>query len=426
MSREDRLEFIDAMENPRPQATEQLSDAADAIRDMLDSARDAVRRLGTGHLENFIENYFPHIWSNPDEAARVINQITGKRPLEGTRSFLKRERSRRSKKAWSSGSSRFPQTLWICRLLKIREMNRYIMGQRVLGEMKRAQLAKFVNAFEKAPDGYARINDHVAMVYGPPTVPVGEAFDALVRKQLVDVIKSLGVEHTRPIKIKGLRSAGGGQVWGVAEGDRRIQAKFGGDATIIMHELGHILDHRYGLWDKLVERVAKRPNTKAKLEKNRGKLVPDQKHPSNSEAAKKRRVTIKKELRALADLRYEGENPDDVASTLQRLRARAPEQIANAVHAYIYAKAKMQRVAPTVYDVLDGIIKGDPKLAPLANVEPSVKLGSGSNETPVGGLVVKGQYWAPEAGRQHHQQLSVARAPRKRGVRFVHGRSATS
>jgi hypothetical protein len=65
MSREDRLEFIDAMENPRPQATEQLSDAADAIRDMLDSARDAVRRLGTGHLENFIENYFPHIWSNP-------------------------------------------------------------------------------------------------------------------------------------------------------------------------------------------------------------------------------------------------------------------------------------------------------------------------------------------------------------------------
>jgi hypothetical protein len=164
-----------------------------------------------------------------------------------------------------------------------------------------------------------------------------------------------------------------------------------------MHELGHILDHRYGLWDKLVERVAKRPNTKAKLEKNRGKLVPDQKHPSNSEAAKKRRVTIKKELRALADLRYEGENPDNVATTYKDYVRERPEQVANAVHAYIYAKAKMQRVAPTVYDVLDGIIKGDPKLAPLANVEPSVKLGSGSNETPVGGLVVKGQYWAPEA-----------------------------
>lgn len=396
LSREERLDFIDRMENSAPQKSGLLSDAADEIRDMLDTTRDAVRSLGTGHLENFIANYFPHIWSDPNAAAKIINQITGKRPLEGTRSFLKRRTIPTTKEGIELGLEPISTNPVDLALLKIREMNRYLMGQRLMNELKREQLARFVSAFDRAPEGYARINDHVAMVYGPPTVPVAEAFDALVRKQLQDVMASLDVEHTRPIKIKGLRSAGGGQVWGVAEGSKRIQAKFGGDATVIMHELGHILDHRYGLWNKLVEPVAKRINDKARLEKNRGKRVPDKSHPSNSPEAVKRRTTIKKELRALADLRFEGENPESVATTYKDYVRERPEQIANAVHAYMYAKAKMKRVAPTVYDVLDGIIKGDPKLRPLSDIEPSVKLASGSNETPVGGMVVKGQFWAPE------------------------------
>jgi 2'-5' RNA ligase len=384
LSREDRLDFIDKMENGAPQRTEQLSDAADTIRDVLDKSRDLIRSLGTGHLENYIENYFPHIWTNPGEAARLINSITGKRPLEGPRSFLKRRTIPTTKEGIELGLEPISTNPVDLALLKLREMNRYLMGQRVMNGMKDEGLAQFVHAFSKPPDGYARINDHVAMVYGPPTIPVHEAFDALVRDQLQKVMRSLGVLHDRPILIPRL----GKDKWGAAYGSRKIDARFGGDATIIMHELGHILDVRYGLWDRLVEPVAKTANKK-------GKLVADRKHASNSKDAIANRKRIKEELRALADLRYEGKNPDLVGPSFKDYVRERPEQIANALHAYMYAKAKMQRVAPTVYSRLDEFIKADPALKPLADVEPSLALGSGVTEAPVGGMVVKGQYWAP-------------------------------
>ncbi len=50
-------------------------------------------------------------------------------------------------------------------LLKGREMDRYIFGQKIFQEMKAAGLAKFVRFGSRAPDGWVKINDKIAKVY---------------------------------------------------------------------------------------------------------------------------------------------------------------------------------------------------------------------------------------------------------------------
>jgi hypothetical protein len=62
-------------------------------------------------------------------------------------------------------------------LLKLREMHRYLFAQKILKELRKKKLVKFVKATRRAPDGYARIDDRVAVRYGPRTVtgPNGSA-----------------------------------------------------------------------------------------------------------------------------------------------------------------------------------------------------------------------------------------------------------
>jgi hypothetical protein len=68
----DKLGFIDAIEGGRSQPSPEFARAAGMIRQTLDDTRDAIRDLGTGKLENFIEHYFPHIWEDPERAATAF------------------------------------------------------------------------------------------------------------------------------------------------------------------------------------------------------------------------------------------------------------------------------------------------------------------------------------------------------------------
>src|SRR5207253_2002619 len=52
-------------------------------------------------------------------------------------------------------------------LLKLHEMDRYVMGQKILGEMKDQGLAKFVQAGQTPEAGYIPINDKIARVLAP-------------------------------------------------------------------------------------------------------------------------------------------------------------------------------------------------------------------------------------------------------------------
>lgn len=194
MSVEDNVQFIDAMERGQPLSNPELQAAADNLRQLLDQKRDEVQSLGKGKLENFDENYFPHIWKQEAEAASLFSR----RPLEGNKNFLK-ERTipfttdglrwrtydsdgdfvqsydkEADAKANMLQDGRIGEPLTPITsnpvelaLLKAREMDRYIYGQNIFEEMKSAGFARFVRFGARAPDGWTKINDKIAKVLTP-------------------------------------------------------------------------------------------------------------------------------------------------------------------------------------------------------------------------------------------------------------------
>ena len=89
LSPEERLDFIDRVEKGEDQPTEELQAAHHGMREILDTKRQEIQDLGTGKLEHFIEDYFPHIWKDPEEAANAFKQAAGRAPLQGSKAFLK-------------------------------------------------------------------------------------------------------------------------------------------------------------------------------------------------------------------------------------------------------------------------------------------------------------------------------------------------
>lgn len=157
---DDNYKFIDAMERGFPLKDADLSRAAVALRKVLDDRRDQVIALGKGNLENFNENYFPHIWQDRTKAA----QFFSRRPLEGGKGFLKQRTYDFFSDGIKVGLDPITTNPVELAMLKAREMDRYIYGQKIFGEMKDAGIAKFVRFGDKAPDGWIKINDRIARV----------------------------------------------------------------------------------------------------------------------------------------------------------------------------------------------------------------------------------------------------------------------
>lgn len=365
-AQDEALQFVDRMEKGTAQPTPELTRAAKVLRDLMDGRRDAIRALGTGKLEHFIEDYFPHIWENPDQAQTVLARIMGKRPLEGPRSFLKQRSIPTIREGLEAGLVPVTWNPADLVLLKLREMDRYRMGQEIMAEEKSTGRARFVSAFEKAEPGNIQINDHVATVYGPPTVPVKEAFDLLVRQKLEQVIRDLGgLKHERGPTLHGQHGLG----YAVGPKGDFMATRSGTPDSVIMHELGHIVDFRYHLWDRLTDL------------------------PGKTKEAIRARKALHQELRDLADLRYEGQQATDTFKSYVRNKY---EKMANAIMALIYAPDKMRSVAPTIMGRLTEFLRERPELKPLLDIKPSLVHGVAEYEQPVGGMVIVGHYYAPE------------------------------
>ena len=196
----ENIDFMDKIEAGKiEEIGKDLQPTAKTIRSVLDERRNQVQALGTGKLQEFYENYFPHIWKDPEEGTNLMRDWFGRRPMEGSKAFL-RERSVPTIKDglnWrvydSEGTmvnsfvtekealenlgeggrigkplepvSSNPVDLTV---LKLREMDKYIMAHQTIQEMKDTGLAKFVRSGHRGPDGWVKINDKIATVYAPP------------------------------------------------------------------------------------------------------------------------------------------------------------------------------------------------------------------------------------------------------------------
>lgn len=162
---DENLDFIDKIETGQSQGNGQLQGIADTMRQILDDRRDQVQALGTGKLENFYEDYFPHIWKKPDAASKKFMEWFAKRPMEGSKSFLKKRTIPTIKDGVDMGLEPESSNPVDLVLGKIREMDKYLFAHRALDDLKHTGVLKYVKATEKAPEGYRKIEDKVAMVY---------------------------------------------------------------------------------------------------------------------------------------------------------------------------------------------------------------------------------------------------------------------
>jgi Inorganic Pyrophosphatase/RadC-like JAB domain len=159
----DRYEFIDAMEGGKPTRPD-LQLAADAIRKLLDGWRENIRGLGVGALDNFIENYFPHIWQRDDRAKKIFGQIFGRRPLKGPASFLKERTIPTTREGLEAGLQPISSNPLVLAFAKLREMQRFYTGVKLMQRFKDEGLAKFLPSHKLRPDDWAEINDAVGRV----------------------------------------------------------------------------------------------------------------------------------------------------------------------------------------------------------------------------------------------------------------------
>lgn len=360
---EDNYRFIDDVENGRDISGPQQI-IAKTMRQMLDGRRKEVQALGKGALSHFIKDYFPHIWKDPEKASEIIGRIAGKKPLEGPKSFLKQRTIPTVKEGLEAGLEPISDNPVDMVLLKVREMDRYILAHRLLRDLKDRGLVKFVRATEMSPEGYAKINDRMAQVYGPPTIKVNEWQDPTVYDALSKLARDLGIKHERSYQ---LGENGGSRALGLSYGGQsRIQTRHNTPESVFAHEISHQLDEKFNLGERFFH------------------------NPDN-----KLRPIFKRELRALADLRNATlDVPEGEARPYTRKRE---EQIAHILQAYIGMKDRFQQVAPRVFREFERVLYENPVLRQIRDIKPSLNFKKIVGEKPHGGLLKMGEYMAPES-----------------------------
>lgn len=171
MDADKRWEAVDRIENREAQENEDLQGFADTVRTIMDTKRDEIRALGTGKLEHFIDDYFPHIWKDPETAVDAFQKAGARAPLEGDKSFLKQRTIPTIAEGMELDLEPVSTNPVDLLMLKAHQMDKYITGQKWLQEMKDRDFVKFVRATEKPPAGYTKIDDNIATVYGNPSHP---------------------------------------------------------------------------------------------------------------------------------------------------------------------------------------------------------------------------------------------------------------
>lgn len=240
---------------------------------------------------------------------------------------------------------------------KLAEMDKSIMAHQYFADLKARGEMQIISPYEEVPQGWSKVNDRYGTIYGKPTVEEREYVDKSVYDGLMAVAKGLSIKPERVFR------AGRARL-GYASTSGQTVTQFATELSVLAHELGHQLDFKYGLWD----------------------IIAKGESPSA-------RTPTAKELRALADLTFEGSTPSDYYKSKVR---KKEEKMAHLLEAYIHAPEKFKRVAPNVFSDFDSFLKSKPELSGLADIKPGIALEKLTNERYVG-LPILGYRVVPEA-----------------------------
>jgi hypothetical protein len=373
---EQSIPFISKMERGERMSDPKLQAFADSMRNIMDARAQEVRDLGTGKLEHFIKNYFPHIWKDEEKAGSFSAAWLGKRPFEGKKSFLKKRTVPTITEGIKAGLEPITRNPADLVIMKMREMDKYIMAHKTMEAERKAGRGKWVRDVqgEEAPDGWKKVDDKIAVKYGPPAVDVREAYDPAIMDTLNHVCDTLNIKHTRDtvLKADGKRAVSG--MWGYASSDGKIGTKFGGPESVLAHEIGHQLDYKYHVYD-----IMRSDPTKLRI--------------GNSNKYTTAGKEMQREFEILADKRMD---PNDMNNAYRKYVQGGTEPMAAVIEAYVHAPEMLKETAPVIYKSLMKFFKAHPELNDLRDIKPSLRLKENRGEQPINGLVTLGHFYMPE------------------------------
>ena len=139
----------------------------------------------------------------PLEQAKI--STGGKRPMEGSRAFLKQRTIPTTAEGIAMGLKPVSTNPVDLTLLKLYEMQRYVMAHQSLHQVRDAGLVKYVVSGDAPPDGYRRIDDKIATVFGPRTGAVTLPEGAV---QAVSQDASGAITHAQPVNPEDVQVTG--------------------------------------------------------------------------------------------------------------------------------------------------------------------------------------------------------------------------
>jgi hypothetical protein len=353
----EQVDFIDRIESGRPQRTFRAQQVADYLKAAWDARKDEIAALGMEAAKTWHLDYFPHIWEDPKRMKDAVLGMLGRRPLEGSKGFAKHRTFLTTMDGLEAGFVPVDWNPVRLSMLKMHEMDRYITARKMLGDLDRLGMKKFVGIGAQAPEGWRVPKDNAFQVFKSPEIAVKEARDAALMESLKNFAESLGV------KLETRNSLRSGR-WGEAHGDQEVRRRFGGPEFVVTHEIGHVLDKRFHLYDKL---KAADPG-------------------------------IEGELSKLAEARIGEETPEQDALERRKFQEyvqRPDELVANLVHAFIHAPELVKETAPKAAAEIRRLAEEDPALKPLLSIKPSLRLQESTSTVNAGGIVKTGGYAVP-------------------------------
>lgn len=388
-------DFIDRMEHGHRQDPRKpwLQNIANTLRMIDDQDRMTIQGLGTGKLQSWITNHFPHRYT-PESIAAVTSK--GRLLPDG---FAKRRSIPTLKDAIAQGLEPLSNNPVDFIRMQHREMQHYAAMARMVGEYHDSGQSHFVPAGSAAPDGYAvpGMNhgraDSAFTVFGPPGVPFTEHVDRNVWNNLGKLLAHFGISHER-VASTGRGTLGysvnppvhplGAPMHSMTGGT--IATRAGTTMAVLAHEIGHQLDARYKFTTMLLAGRAARAE---------GKLV--------------------------MESRFDPAHPPGPAD---RAWSRLPtERAASIIEMYIHNRAMLRSLAPKVTERLETFIDNNPDVEPLRQAVPGLGTHKVTTDIEHGGLLTMGHYAIPkEAAAILDNYLS----PGLRGSATVRGFQAAS
>ncbi len=339
------LEFMDASQAGRH---EDLPPEEQALSKLIRKLNDEQERRAKsrGIIRSTIENYIGQIWKKPGSKMtpeQIGQQMMAKRPLAGGESFGKQKKFPTYRDGIEAGYEPIDWNPATLVLMKAHEVNKSIMGHDWFDEMKTNGVNKFFRLGQDTPEGWASIGDKLSRVFAPPQVELTEYHDKQQYEGLQDFAKKMGFKVTTDM--------GGGEKAGSAKEGGDIMRKFGSPESVLIHEIGHQLDYRYGLAERMSG----------------------------------------PELERLADLRTSEKAPEEYTDYIRQ----PSEQVANFLTAYLHAPELLKEHAPNAAKFFERFINDHPELKALRDIKPSLELSAEQKKMRLAGPMLTGNYYMP-------------------------------